>query len=78
LALLSKPAGQLVATWQAGNMSGAPSPDAAERLRGNMAMARAIGLKGTPTFIWRKADGSEGRIDGIPMDMGALVSTIRS
>ena len=76
LALLSKPASQLVGAWQAGSVSGAPSPEAAGRLRANMAIARAIGLKGTPTFIWRKADGSEGRIDGIPMDIGALVSSI--
>jgi hypothetical protein len=35
-------------------------------------------LKGTPTFIWRKPDGAEGRIDGIPMSMDALVSSIGS
>jgi thiol:disulfide interchange protein DsbG len=76
LALLSKPPGQLVAAWQAGAMSGGPSPEAAERLRANMAIARAIGLKGTPTFIWGKTGGTEGRIDGIPIDIGALVSSV--
>jgi hypothetical protein len=43
-----------------------------------MAIAQAIGLKGTPTLIWRKSDGAEGRIDGIPMSMDALVSSIGS
>ncbi|HEY3910212.1 MAG TPA: hypothetical protein VGM07_10015 [Stellaceae bacterium] len=57
-------------------MDGAPRPKAAERLRANMAIAQAIGLKGTPTFIWRKADGTEGRVDGMPMDIGTLVSSI--
>jgi thiol:disulfide interchange protein DsbG len=75
LALLSKPADQLVSAWQAGNVNDAPSPEAADRLRANMAIAQAIGLKGTPTFIWRKPDGTEGRIDGIPTSMDALVSS---
>jgi hypothetical protein len=78
LALLSKPAGELVSAWQAGSINDPPSPEAAERLRTNMAIAQAIGLKGTPTFIWRKPDGTEGRIDGIPMSMDALVSSIGS
>jgi len=75
LALLSKPADQLVSAWRAGNVNDAPSPGAAERLRANMAIAQAIGLKGTPTFIWRKPDGTEGRIDGIPTSIDALVSS---
>jgi hypothetical protein len=41
-----------------------------------MAIAEAIGVKGTPTFIWRKTDGTVGRIDGVPMDVGALVSSV--
>jgi thiol:disulfide interchange protein DsbG len=78
LALLSKPADRLVPAWQAGSVSDAPSPEAEERLRANMAIAQAIGLRGTPTFIWRKPDGTEGRIDGIPMNMDALVSSVGS
>jgi hypothetical protein len=78
LALLSKPADQLVSAWQAWSVNDAPSRGAAERLRGNMAIAQAIGLKGTPTFIWRKPDGTEGRIDGIPTDIDALVSSVGS
>jgi thiol:disulfide interchange protein DsbG len=78
LALLSKPADQLVSAWQAGSVNDAPNAGAAERLRANIAIARAIGLKGTPTFIWRKPDGTEGRIDGIPTDIDALVSSVGS
>jgi thiol:disulfide interchange protein DsbG len=78
LALLSKPADELVSAWRAGSVNDTPSPEAAERLRANMAIAQAIGLKGTPTFIWRKSDGTEGRIDGIPMSMDELVSSIGS
>ena len=78
LALLSKPAGELVSAWRTGSVNDTPNPEAAERLRANMAIAQAIGLKGTPTFIWRKSDGAEGRIDGIPMSMDALVSSIGS
>src|SRR6516165_8277110 len=78
LALLSKPADQLVSAWQAGNIKDPSNPEAASRLRANMAIAQAIGLKGTPTFIWRKPDGTEGRIDGIPMSVDALVSSVGS
>jgi hypothetical protein len=78
LALLSKPGDQLVSAWQAGSVNDAPSPMATERLRANMAIAQAIGLKGTPTFIWRRPDGTEGRIDGIPASIDALVSSIGS
>jgi hypothetical protein len=78
LALLSKPADQLVSAWESGSLNDAPRPEAAERLRANMGIAEAIGLRGTPTFVWRKPDGTEGRIDGIPMSMDALVSSIGS
>ena len=78
LALLSKPADELVSAWRAGSVNDPPSPEAAERLWANMAIAQAIGLKGTPTFIWRRPGGAKGRIDGIPMSIDALVSSIGS
>ena len=78
LSLLSKPANQIVSAWQAGNESGPPAPDAAARLRANMAIAEAIGLTGTPTFIWRKSDGIEGRLDGVPTDIPAMIASIGS
>jgi len=76
LALLSKPAERLVTAWQAGDVAGPPSPDAVTRLQGNMAVSQAIGLTGTPTFIWRKPDGTEGRLDGMPSSVDSLVSSI--
>ena len=78
LALLSKPAEQIVPAWQSGDVGGAVTPQAGEMLRQNMAIASAIGVKGTPTFIWRKPDGSVGRIDGVAMDIGTLVASIGS
>ena len=78
LALLSKPADQLLAAWQFGDVGGPISPDAVSRLKQNMAIADSIGLKGTPTFIWRKSDGTVGRIDGVPTDIGALVTSVGS
>jgi thiol:disulfide interchange protein DsbG len=66
LALLSKPAGSLAAAWARGDVKGPTAPEAQNRLEANMEVAGAIGLRGTPTVIWRKAGGSEGRADGVP------------
>jgi thiol:disulfide interchange protein DsbG len=76
LNLVSIPADQLVSAWERGNTTGNPAPDASSKLQMNMAAAAAIHLQGTPTLIWRKADGSAGRVDGIPPDMAALVASI--
>jgi thiol:disulfide interchange protein DsbG len=76
LALLSKPADQLVGAWRSGDVKAAPAPDAARRLQENMAIAQALKVTGTPTFVWRKSDGMEGRIDGVPVSMEALVASM--
>jgi thiol:disulfide interchange protein DsbG len=78
LALLSKPPEQLVSAWQAGSMNDPPSSAAAERLQANKAIAQAIGLQGTPTLLWRKSDGTEGRTDGLPTSIDALIASIGS
>jgi hypothetical protein len=78
LALLSKPVDQLVPAWQSGDVGGPVAPRAVDLLKQNMAIASAIGVKGTPTFVWRKADGSVGRIEGVPADIGALISSVGS
>jgi thiol:disulfide interchange protein DsbG len=78
LSLVSLPPDQLVTAWEMGHTTGTPAPDAVAKLQGNMAAAAAIGLKGTPTLVWRKADGSEGRLDGLPTDMAALLASIGS
>ena len=76
LAMLSKPAGEMVAAWSGNDLASAPSAEAAGRLQTNMAAAIAIGLRGTPTFLWRRADGSEGRQDGLPNDVAGLVAAV--
>ncbi|TPG55999.1 hypothetical protein EAH89_13605 [Roseomonas nepalensis] len=77
LAMLSKPGEQMVAAWSRGDLQGPPAADAAARLRGNMEAARAIGLRGTPTLVWRRPDGTEGRQDGMPSDVDALVASMQ-
>jgi thiol:disulfide interchange protein DsbG len=76
LALLSKSPDQLVAAWQAGSVNDPPIPAAEARLQANRAIAQAIGLQGTPTLIWKKPDGTEGRIDGVPTSIDTLIASI--
>ena len=74
------PVGQIVEAWR--NQMATPlppaGPEASVQLAKNMAAAEALQLRGTPTFVWEKADGSAGRADGIPNDMDALIASIRS
>jgi thiol:disulfide interchange protein DsbG len=76
LALLSQPTDQMVAAWRSGDLHGDPDPAATDKLRANMKIAGMIGLRGTPTLVWQRADGMEGRIDGLPADLGAILSSI--
>jgi thiol:disulfide interchange protein DsbG len=74
--MVSEPNDQMVADWVAGSLTGRPSADAAALLGRNMAIAGALHLRGTPTFIWRTSDGSPGRADGIPPDLNAVIASI--
>lgn len=76
LALLSKSAGELPGAWQRGDTNGAPTPEAQARLASNMAIANAVGLQGTPTLLWKDRTGRAARIDGVPTDLGALLSSV--
>jgi thiol:disulfide interchange protein DsbG len=76
LSLVSLPSDLLVAAWESGQASGPAASDAGTRLQGNMAAAAAIHLQGTPTFVWRKVGGTEGRLDGVPPDVGSLIASI--
>ena len=78
LAMLSKPVDQMVTAWSRGDLGGAPIPEATARLQANMAAAQAIRLEGTPTLIWQKTDGSEGRADGLPGDLNAVLASLGS
>ena len=62
--------------WDHQNFRLAASPEAPARLENNNRIADAIGLRGTPTLIWRKADGSAGEIDGIPKNWDALIAEV--
>ena len=76
LGLLSSAPDQMLATWETGRYPLAPSDDATAKLATNMSAAAASQVSGTPTFFWHKSDGSEGRMDGVPNDMGALVAAL--
>ena len=76
LALLSKSADEMITAWAHGDFKGPAGTEAEGRLRVNMAASEAIGLRGTPTVIWRKADGSQGRIDGLPEDWNAVIASM--
>jgi thiol:disulfide interchange protein DsbG len=78
MSLLSDPPEQIVTAWETGSDTNPPSDDAADKLKNNMLIAQAVGLKATPTFFWRKADGSEGQLVGVPQDVQAFVSSIGS
>ncbi len=78
--LLGMPAAQMVEAWRNQMTSPLPAagPEASVQLARNMAAAESLGLRGTPTFVWKKAEGVVGRADGIPNDMDALVASIRN
>ena len=54
----------------------APSESAPALLEKNNRIAEEIGLHGTPTLVWRKADGSVGETDGIPKNWDALIAEV--
>jgi thiol:disulfide interchange protein DsbG len=76
LALLSRAPNQMAEAWSHRDFGGAPAAEAVARLRANMAAAEAIGLRGTPTLVWNRADGTAGRIDGLPNDWSAVIASI--
>ena len=76
LAMLSLPADQRMPAWAAGRLDTPPVPEAYARLAANRAASEQLQIRGTPTLIWRKADGSEGRANGLPADLNALAATM--
>ena len=75
-AMLSLSQEAMVPAWNDNKLGGQAEPVADQRLVNNMAAVAAIGLQGTPTFVWRKPDGTEGRADGLPNDVDALIASI--
>ena len=74
--LLSQDRGRMAEAWARASFAVPPSPEAAGLLEANNRIAEAIGLKGTPTLVWRRADGTAGEIDGIPKSWDALVAEV--
>jgi len=75
-AMLSLPPDAMVPAWTSNKLGEQSGSAADQRLATNMAAGAAIGLRGTPTFVWRKTDGTEGRADGLPNDVDALIASI--
>ena len=75
-AMLSLSQEAMVVAWGGNTLGTQTEPAADGRLAGNMLAARTIGLRGTPTLVWRKADGTEGRADGLPKDLDSLVASV--
>jgi thiol:disulfide interchange protein DsbG len=78
LSMVSLPPDQMVAAWSAGRLTAPVGTDGSSRLAANQAAADAIGLRGTPTLIWRKTDGLGGRSDGVPSDMSTFLASLGS
>ena len=76
LAMLSLPSDGMVQAWAAGQLDGPASPEAHLKLADNRVASERLQLRGTPTLIWRKADGSDGRADGLPADLNALANSM--
>ncbi len=74
--MLSKGTEQMVNAWTTNALSGEADATSVAALQANMAVSEALALRGTPTFYWRKADGSEGRQEGLPNDIGAMIASI--
>lgn len=76
--MLSQP-GKLMATdWiDRGLADERAASGASRKLAFNMEIARAIDLKGTPTFLWRTDTGGFGRSNGLPSDLSGVIASIR-
>ncbi len=74
--MLSLPVDGMVAAWTSNKLSGVSEAAADQRLAANQAVAAAVGLRGTPMILWRKTDGTEGKSDGLPDDLGVLIASI--
>ena len=74
--LLSQDPDRMAEAWDRQSFRAPPSPEAPALLQKNDRIAEEIGLKGTPTLVWRKADGTAGEIDGIPKNWEALIADV--
>lgn len=75
-AMLSLSQEAMVTAWSDNKLGEQALPVADQHLADNMAAVAAIRLRGTPTLVWRKVDGTEARADGLPNDVDALIASI--
>jgi thiol:disulfide interchange protein DsbG len=76
LSLLSMDRSGMVEAWSKQQYDRPSTPESQAHLHDNMAVAALLGLNGTPMVVWKKADGSEGRIDGLPQDWDVVISSL--
>ena len=74
--LLSQDPAHMAEAWDHRSFRTHASPEAPTLLQENNRIAEEIGLKGTPTLVWRKSDGTAGEIDGIPKSWDALIAEV--
>ncbi len=74
--LLSQDPARMAEAWDHQSFRMPASPEAPALLQKNDRIAEEIGLKGTPTLVWRKADGTAGEVDGIPKNWEALIAEV--
>ena len=75
-AMLSLPPSEMVYAWTSNKLTDAAGPTSAANLAANMRAAEAVGLRGTPTFLWKTATGKEGRADGLPGNLEAVIAAL--
>lgn len=78
LVMVSQPARAMVSDWIDAGLPEQAASGSAAKLAANMAFAKEVGLRGTPTFLWRAADGRIARYNGLPPDMSSLVRMIEA
>jgi len=74
--LLSQDPARMAEAWDHQSFRAPASQEAPALLQKNNRIAEEIGLKGTPTLVWRKSDGTAGEIDGIPKSWEALIAEV--
>ena len=76
LVMLTRDPGSMVKAWTDHDLTNGHDVGSVAKLQANMVAQTALGLRGTPTFYWRKADGTEGHQVGMPPDFAAMIASI--
>jgi thiol:disulfide interchange protein DsbG len=76
LVMLTRDPGSMVKAWTDRDLTNGHDVGSVAKLQANMVAQESLGLHGTPTFYWRKADGTEGHQVGLPPDFAAMIASI--